>query len=137
MPNAVDHRDVNPIGNSMGALDGAPGIMLHLAVLRFFRRMPSNGRWIKEHMRSLQRGQARALGVPLVPANQRAYSPKFRIESLETEVPRSEIVLFVIQRIVGDMHLAIDAQQLAVSVNHGRGVVIDTGRPFFKNRSNY
>ena len=54
--------------------------------------------------------------------------PTFGIESLEPEIAGSEIELLVIERIVGDVHLAIDAGQPAVFLEDGGGVVIDPGR---------
>ncbi len=49
------------------------------------------------------------------------------IEIGEAEIARSEIKLFVIERIVGDMHLAVFAEERTVGIEDRAGVVIDTG----------
>src|SRR5438270_10122624 len=40
---AIDHGDINSVGNGVGPLDGSPGVLLCLAVPRFLRRVPANG----------------------------------------------------------------------------------------------
>ena len=55
--------------------------------------------------------------------------------SLEAEVARREIKLFVVKRIVGNVHLAILAGNLAVSVDDHSRVVINAGGALFKKRS--
>ena len=99
--------------------------------------MPSDRRGIKQHLRPLQRGQACTLGIPLIPADEGADASEAGVEGLEAEVARREIIFFVIQRIIRDVHLAINAQQLAVGVNHGGGVVIDARRTLFKDGGDY
>jgi len=75
-------------------------------------------------LRAGERGQARGLGIPLVPANQRRDTGVAGIERAEAQVPRREVIFFEIQWIVGDVHLAIQAQQTAIGIDHRRGVVI-------------
>ena len=74
MSHAIHHRHVHAVGDGVGALNGAPGIVLRLAELRFLRGMPADRGGIEQNLRALQRGQARAFGIPLVPADQRADS---------------------------------------------------------------
>ena len=57
-----------------------------------------------------------------------------RVVSLKAEIAGSEVELFVIQRIVGDVHLAILADDLSRSVDHDGGVVINAGGSFFEER---
>ena len=52
----------------------------------------------------------------------------------ETQVARRKVKFLVIERIVRDVHLAVDAQQLAVGVDDGGGVVINAGGALFKER---
>src|SRR5690348_15215529 len=46
----VDYSDVNTISNGMRALDGAPGIVLCVPVLRLFRRVPADRSRIEQHV---------------------------------------------------------------------------------------
>ena len=50
---SVHDRDVDSVGNRVRALDGAPGIVLSDAKLGLLRRMPSDGRRVKENRRAL------------------------------------------------------------------------------------
>src|SRR5208283_4231622 len=115
---AVRDRDINSIGDTVRALNGAPCIVLRLAVLRLLVGMPADRRGIKEHVRALQRRQARALGIPLVPAHQRTEFGVISCESLKPKIARREVKLLVIQRVVGNVHLTIDALQLAFAVKY-------------------
>src|SRR6266542_861171 len=101
-----------------------PGVMLGLTELLFFRWMPAYGRRIKQHLRTLQGRDPGAFRIPLVPAHKRANASHIRIECLEAEIARREVILFVIKGIIGNVHLAVDPAQAAVRVNHDCGVVI-------------
>ena len=98
--------------------------ILRRAELVFLCRVPADGGGIKEHFGALQRGEPRALGIPLVPADERADAAGGGIDGLETEIAGREVILLVIKRIVGDVHLAIDAGDVAVGVERNRGVVV-------------
>ena len=106
---AIHHSDINAVGDGMPALHGAPGIVLRRAELLLLRRMPADRGRIKQYLCALERRQSRALGIPLVPADQRADPACLRVEGAEAEIARGEVELLVIKRIVGDMHLAVDA----------------------------
>ena len=54
--------------------------------------------------------------------------------SLKAEIARREIKLFVVKRIVGDVHLAILAGDLAGGVDHHGRVVINAGGALFEER---
>ena len=56
------------------------------------------------------------------------------LPGLETEVAGREIKFFVEQRVVGNVHLAVDAEQRTVGVNDGGGVVINAGGAFLEQR---
>ncbi len=49
------------------------------------------------------------------------------VERAEAEVAGREVELLVVERIVGDVHLAVDALHRPVGVDDHRGVVIDAG----------
>jgi hypothetical protein len=70
----------------------------------------------------------------LIPADAKADLALRGGPSLETQIARGEIKLFVIGRIVGDMHLAILADDLAAGANEDRRVVIKTGGPLLEKR---
>ena len=53
--------------------------------------------------------------------------PNLRVERAEAEIARREVVLLVVERIVGDVHLAVEAEQRAVGVEDGGRVVIEPG----------
>ena len=124
---AIDDGDVNAVGDGVGALDGAPGVELRRAELRFFVRMPADARGIENDLRALQSGEARALRIPLVPANLNADAAVCGIEIRKAEIAGREIKFFVVKRIVGNVHFAVFAEERAVGVKDGAGVVIDAG----------
>src|SRR5579871_1375057 len=119
----------------MSALDRAPRVMLRLAILRLFVRMPADGSGIEKNICALQRGQACAFWIPLVPANKSSHASIFRVKGLKAEIARSEIEFFVIKRIVRDVHLAIEALGAAVGVKNDGGVVVEAARAPLKNRN--
>ena len=80
----------------------------------FLRRVPADGGGIEEHFGALERGEARGFGVPLVPADQRADAAEAGVEGLEAEIAGGEVILLVVERVVGDVHLAVDAGERAV-----------------------
>ena len=118
----------------MRPLDGAPGVVLRLAEFGLLRGMPSDGRWVKKNACSLQCREARAFGIPLIPADERADFSGEGVEGLEAEIAGSEIKFFVVERIVGNVHLAVDSAQHAVRIEDRSRVVIEAGRALFKER---
>src|SRR5581483_6831225 len=115
---SVDGGHVDSVCDRVRALDGTPGIELRRAVLLLLGRVPTNSCRIKQNVRPLYRGQTRAFGIPLVPADEHADAAKCRVEVLKSEVPRREIKFLVIKRIVGDVHLAVQALDLAVGTDY-------------------
>ena len=74
-----------------------------------------------------QAGEPRAFGIPLVPADQHADAAVARVEIRKAQIARREIEFLVVERIVGNVHLAVHAQQRAVGVEHRGRVVIEAG----------
>src|ERR1019366_9476545 len=130
--NAIHDRHINAVRDRVSPLDRPPGIVLGHAELRLLCRMPSNCRRIEEYLRSLQCRQPCSLRIPLIPADQRPDSPRTGVERAESQVPGSEVELFVIQRIVRNVHLAVQPAQRAVAVEDRRGIVVDASGPFLK-----
>src|SRR3981081_24870 len=96
--------------------------------------MPAEGSGVKKNAGSLQRREARAFGIPLVPADERAEFSSGRVEGFEAEIAGSEIEFFVVERIVGNVHLAVDASQHAIRIEDRSRVVIEAGRTLLEER---
>ena len=94
--------------------------------------MPSDCRGIKKHARALQRGQARSLRIPLVPADQRTQASRTSINGAVAEVAGREVKLLVVEGVVRDMHLAVDSAEGAIGVEHRGSVVIHPRSAFFE-----
>ena len=131
-PDAVRGTDPAAICDGVGALDGFPGVVLGVAELFFLGGVPADGGGIEEDFSSLQRRQSRGFGVPLVPADQHADLRVGGAPGAKTGVTRSEIEFFVIERIVRDMHFAIDTGDGAIGFDDGGSVVIEAGGAFFE-----
>ena len=78
---AVHAGHVDAVGDGVGALDGLPRVVLRCAKLVFLCRVPADGGGIEQNFGALQGGEPRAFGIPLIPADQRAYAAKCRIDS--------------------------------------------------------
>ncbi len=101
----------------------------------FLGGMPADGRGIKQNVRATQAREARAFRIPLIPADQHADAAVARVEIGKSEIAGREIKFFVIERVVGDVHLAINAQQRAVGIEHRRRVVVEAGGAALEERS--
>ena len=137
MTDAVHDGDVDAVRDGVPALDGAPGVALGVAVLRLLLRMPADRGRVEEHDRALQGGEARALRVPLVPADERSDPALLRVEGAEAEVARREVELLVEGGVVRDVHLAVGADDLAGGVDDGGAVVIEAGRAPLEDRRHH
>jgi hypothetical protein len=105
----IHDRDIDAVGNRMRALNRAPGVMLGDAEFGLLRWMPADCGGIEQDRCALERGEASTFGKPLIPADERAQATSTSVEGTESEVAGSEIKFFVIERIVGDVHLAVEA----------------------------
>ena len=76
----------------------------------------------------------RAFRIPLIPANQRADAAKRRIEVEEPQIAGREVEFFVVERIVGDVHLAVNPGDFSVRAQHRHRVVIQPRRAALKQR---
>src|SRR5216117_2875828 len=104
---AIRYRDVAPVCYGMTTLNRLPRRMLRFSKFLFLARMPADRRWIKNNLCAAQRGQSRRLRIPLIPANADADFAARCVPRSKSEIARREVKLFVIQRIIGNMHLAI------------------------------
>src|ERR1051325_4300809 len=131
---AVRDGDEAAVGHRVRALDGLPRAVLVHAVFLFLLWMPADGGGVEENLRASHRREPRAFGIPLVPADQHSDLPELRLPRTETEVSGREIKFLVVQRVVRDVHLAVDSQELAARVDDRRGVVIKTRRAALEER---
>src|SRR5271165_422499 len=118
----------------MRALDGSPSVELRRAVLFFFRRMPADRGWVEENVRAAEARQARGFRIPLIPADQYADAGESRVDVDEAQIAGREVEFFEIQRIVGDVHLAINAGDFAIRADHRRRVVVQSSAAPFEER---
>src|SRR5262245_13858467 len=98
--------------------------------------MPADHGRVEENLRPSERRQPSRLRIPLVPTYANAGANVMSIKGFEPKVARIEIKFFKIEQIVRYVHLAVDAGQMAVGVNHHGGVVIKPQRAAFKQRPN-
>src|ERR1700688_1489398 len=91
-------------------------------------RMPADACRIENHLRALQRSKPRTFRIPLIPADLHSDASISGIEIREAEIAGSEIKLFVVKRIIGNVHLAVFAEKRAVRVDDRARVVINPGR---------
>ena len=131
---AVDRGDEAAVGNGMRTLNGFPRTVLVDAVFRLLGRMPADGRRIKQDLRTLHGGEPGAFGIPLVPADQHANLAELGVPRLEASVARREVELLVEERVVRDVHLPVDTEQFAISVDDNGGVVIEPTGTLFEER---
>ena len=82
-----------------------------------------------------QRRQPGRFGIPLVPADADADAAELGAKALKAEIAGREIELFVVQRVVGNVHLAIEADLRAVGVEDDSRVVIDAGGASLEQRA--
>ena len=120
---AADHRDhVRDRVALHGAPPGQGGVQRRVVRFRADR-----GR-IEQRLGAHQRHRPRRLGKPLVPADSDAHPPEPRVPDAEAGVAGAEVVFLLVAWPIGDVALAIDAQQRAVGVGHHQAVEIV--RPF-------
>src|SRR5262245_27155161 len=130
MPDAIDRHHEYAVGDRVRALNGLPGGELRRAGLGFILGMPTDRRRIEQNLRVRKRREPRCLRVPLIPTNQGTNFGDGCFKSDETEIPRREVILLVKQRIVWNMHLAVQAKVLALRPQHDQTVVVNARRAF-------
>ena len=106
------------------------GMALHRALparMRVERKivgLGADGRGVEQNLGALQHHGARGLRVPLIPADADADRAGFGLPRLEAGVAGAEVIFLLIARTVGDMALAVDAEDLAVSIGNRHAVVV-------------
>ena len=105
------------------------------------RRVPPDRGRIEQNVGAQQARDASRLRIPLIPTDEHTDSCVSGLPDAEPHgaarhrallvlgrVAWREIVLLVEQRVVGNVHLPIDAQQSPVGVDHGGRVSVETRR---------
>src|SRR5579862_4643673 len=118
---AIHYRDERSVGDRVRTLDGFPRVELRGPEFLFFPGVPANAGGIKDHLRALERCQPRAFGIPLVPTDLHADAAIFRIKIRKAEISRREIKLFVIERVIRDVHFAIFTEKRAIGIQYRAG----------------
>ena len=72
-----------------------------------------------------------SIGVA-IPADQRAYAAKLCIHCLKAKIAGREVILFVIEWIVRNVHLAVDAGKRSIGIQGDGGVVVKPRRAALK-----
>ncbi len=129
---AVDGADEDSVGDGVGALGDLPGVVLGGAELFFFGGVPADGGGEEEDFGSAEGGEAGAFGIPLVPADESADGALRGLRGFEAEVAGGEVELFVVERVVGDVHLAVGVGDAAVFFYGDGGVVVEAGGAAFE-----
>ena len=96
--------------------------------------MPADGGGIEQDVRALHGSEARRFRIPLVPTHQHAQTAELGVEVFEAQVAGCEVEFLEEKRVIGNVHLAVEAQQVAVRTQYRCRVVIEPGRPAFKQR---
>ena len=96
--------------------------------------MPADGRRIEKDLSSLHGGEPGGFRIPLVPADERSYFSVASLKCFEAEIARRKIKLFVVKRVVRDMHFAVLACDSSVGIDDYRGIVINPSGSLFKKR---
>ena len=115
------------VGNRVAALDGLPGVVLVFAFSGLFAWMPADGGGNENQFGAGQCGEPGSLGIPLVPADEYANATEPGLPGAKAKVTGCEVEFFVIKRIVGNVHLAVDTEEFAGGVNDGGAVVEKAG----------
>src|SRR3989338_7603504 len=121
----IRRRHEDRVADGMTALDGYPCIKLGLADLFFSLTVrPSNGGGIKNDLNTLKRERPRPLRKPLVPTDPQSDLRVARLKDRKSEIAGLEVKTFgiVIRQVVGDMDLAILAQEPAVGIENAGGI---------------
>src|SRR6185436_4795183 len=96
--NSIHRGNVDSVRDRVRPLNSLPRVALRRSVLFFLVGMPTNRGGIEDHVCATKRGQPRAFGIPLVPADQRPDLSGRRVEYSKPEIARREIKLLVVSR---------------------------------------
>ena len=135
MADAVARQYRQAVGHRMAAMAQHPGIALAVLLVLHVIRIPTDGGGVEQQLRASQRHQPRRFRIPLVPAHQHAQAADRGVDRSEAQIAGGEVELLVEARVVGDVHLAVLAQQGAVLLQDHGGVVVQAGGAALEQRA--
>ena len=110
-PTRLTARHVDAVGDRVRALDRLPRRALLRAVLGLLARVPADRRRVEEDGRAAQApSAARPRGTTGPSRSARRCGRRSTSKALEAEVARREVELLVEERVVRDVHLAVEAR---------------------------
>ena len=121
----IDSKDRQTIGNGMSSHHCLPGSALALLFLFCVAGSIADGSGIDEDLCPLKGHQARCLRIPLIPAHHHTQSTYTGVDGVEAEIAWGEVELLVVGRIIGDVHLAIDACDGTIFLKDHGSVVVE------------
>src|SRR5437667_75538 len=92
-----------------------------------FMRAPADDGGIKNHIGAIKSRESRAFAIPLVTANLHADARVLGIKIRKTQIARRKIKLFIIEWVIGNVHLAVFSEERSIGIQHGAGIVINAG----------
>ncbi len=133
LTDAVHGGHEDAVGHGVAALDDLPGVALLLdgGLVEVF--VVADGGRVEQDLGAAQRRETGGFGEPLVPADEDADAPVLRVEDGEPQVAGREVEFLVEFGVVGDVHLAVVAGDLAVGVEHEGAVVVDAAGAFLED----
>src|SRR6185369_12570246 len=131
----IDRRDVDAVCDRMRALNQLPCVALLTGNQFWLIGNPADRSGVNENLRPRQCRRARAFGKPLVPTHKRADFCVTRLKAWKSEIARGEVEFFIVERIVRDVHLAVDAGDRVIGVEDHGSVMVDPRGPSFEHRS--
>ena len=129
---AVNSHHRQTIGHSVSALHNSPCFALAFLLLGRIAAFVADGRGVNQQFCTAQCHEACSFGIPLVPAHLYAQTTNRGVNGLEAHIAGREIELFVVSRVVGDVHFAVFSGNGSVSFEHYCRVVIQTGCATFE-----
>ena len=126
MSDPVHSDDGETVGDGMTALYELPGVALTGLFLGRVAALIADSGGIDEYVCSSECHQTGTLGIPLIPADLHAELSYRGLYGAETEVSGSEIELLVVGRVIGDVHLAMETCNSAVTLEHNSRIMIES-----------
>ena len=125
-PDAIHRADEAAVGDGVAALDRLPRGVLLRAVLRLLGREPADRGRIEEDLARPRSAVSRAAsGYHWSQQMSTPIRPNLRVPRRKAEVAGREVELLVVERVVGDVHLAVLAEERAVGVDDRGRVVVE------------
>ena len=132
MAAAVDSHDEHAVGDRMATEHRVPRFVLRGAEILLAVEPADRGR-VKDRLRAGHSRQPGGLGIPLIPADERTDGELRRRHAHEAGVAGSEVKLFVVVRVVGDVHLPVEPGLRAIDIEDHTGVVEQPRRAAFED----